>query len=154
MHCMVTGKSVTGILHMLNGTPIDWYSKKQATVETATYGSEFVAARTCVEQIIDLRQTLRYLGVPIREKSYMFGDNKSVVDSSTHVHSKLHKRHTILSFHRVCAAIASGMMAYHFIPGEKNPADVLSKHWGYSQVWEFLRPLLFWTGDTLESVQE
>lgn len=66
MHDMATGRSVTGILHLLNKTPIDWYSKKQATVETATYGSEFVAVRTCVEQIIELRNTLRYLGVPIR----------------------------------------------------------------------------------------
>jgi hypothetical protein len=49
--------------------PIDWYSKAQTTVETATYGSEFVAARTAVDQINYLRTTLRYLGVPIQEKS-------------------------------------------------------------------------------------
>ena len=53
------GCSVTGILHLVNQTPIEWYSKKQATVETATYGSEFIAARTCMEQLIDLRLTLR-----------------------------------------------------------------------------------------------
>jgi hypothetical protein len=41
LHCLNTGRSVTGILHFLNGTPIDWYSKKMATVETATYGAEF-----------------------------------------------------------------------------------------------------------------
>jgi hypothetical protein len=57
-HNVLTGRSVTGVLHFFNGTPIDWYSKKHATVESATYGSEFVAARTCVEQIIDLRHTL------------------------------------------------------------------------------------------------
>jgi len=91
MHCMSTGRSVTGILHFLNGTPIDWYSKKMATVETATYGAEYVAARTCVEQLIDLRIILRYMGVPIRDKSYMFGDNESVVNSSMNPHSKLHK---------------------------------------------------------------
>jgi len=45
---------------MLNETPMDWFSKKQVTVETATYGSQFV---TCVEQVIDLRNTLCYLGV-------------------------------------------------------------------------------------------
>ena len=29
------------------------------------------------------------------------------------------------------------------------PADILSKHWGYQQVWaSTLRPLLFWMGDT------
>jgi hypothetical protein len=36
MHDITSGKSVTGILHLVNKTPIDWYSKKQATVETAT----------------------------------------------------------------------------------------------------------------------
>ena len=54
MHDLATGHSVTAALHFVNKTPIEWFSKKQSTVETATYGSEFVAARTCVEQIIDL----------------------------------------------------------------------------------------------------
>ena len=150
MHDVTTGKSVTGILHLINKTPLDWYSKKQPTVETATYGSEFVAARICVEQIIDLRTTLRYLGVPIRDKSFMFGDNKSVVDSSMQVHAKLHKRHTMLSFHRVRECIASGMVGFYFLNGDSNPADILSKHWGYSNIWNRLKPLLFWMGDTMD----
>jgi hypothetical protein len=91
MHDITSGKSVTGILHLVNKTPIDWYSKKQATVETATYGSEFVAAQICVEQIIGLHTTLQYLGVPIRDKSYMLGDNKSVEDCSMQNHVKLRK---------------------------------------------------------------
>lgn len=148
MHDMLTGRSVTGILHMVNKTPMDWFSKKQATVETATYGSEFCAARTCVEQIIDLRNTLRYLGVKIRTKSYMFGDNESVVNSSMQVHAKLHKRHNMLSFHRVREAIAAKMVVFHHIPGAINPADILSKHWGYGQVWTQLKAMLFWQGDT------
>jgi len=57
-HDLISGKSVTGCLHQLNKTPIDWYSKLQLTVETATFGSEYVAARTCAEQIIDLRLSL------------------------------------------------------------------------------------------------
>ena len=43
-HDMITGRAVAGILHMINDTPVDWISKCQDTVETATYGSEFVAA--------------------------------------------------------------------------------------------------------------
>ena len=149
-HDYITGRSLTGILHLLNKTPIDWFSKKQATVETATYGSEFVAARTCVEQIIDLRLTLRYLGVPIRDKSYMFGDNKAVVDSSTVPHSKLHKRHNALSFHRVREAIASKMVVFYHIFSETNPADILSKHWAFPAIWPMLQAILFWKGDTAE----
>ena len=56
---LATGKAVTAALHFLNQTPIDPYTKRQSTVETATYGSEFVAARTAVDQIIDIRTTLR-----------------------------------------------------------------------------------------------
>ena len=100
-HCLATGKSLTGCLHFVNKTPVDWYSKKQATVETATYGSEFVAAKTATEQIMDIRQTLRYLGAPIGAKSFLFGDNRSVVTCATLPHSTLTKRHNILAFHRV-----------------------------------------------------
>ena len=127
--------------------PIDWYSKKQGTVEAATFGSEANAARTATEQIIDLRGTLRYMGVPLRESSCMFGDNKTVVDSGSLPHAKLHKRHMMLSYHRVREAIASGMVKFFHIPGEINPADILSKHWGHQQIWKQLQPLSFWKGD-------
>ena len=107
IHCLATGASLTACLHFCNQTPTDWYSKKQATVEMATYGSEFVAAKTATEQTMDLRYTLRYLGVPIKSKSYMFGDNRSVVTSATLPHSTLSKRHNILAFHRGREAIAA-----------------------------------------------
>jgi len=45
-HSMLDGKAVTAILHFLNQTPFDWCPKKQATVETATCGAEYSAART------------------------------------------------------------------------------------------------------------
>jgi hypothetical protein len=75
----------------MNKMPIDWYSKKQATVEMATYRSEFISARTCIDQIVDLWLTLRYLGILIRDVSYMFRDNKTVIDSLTQPHARLHK---------------------------------------------------------------
>jgi hypothetical protein len=50
-------------------------------VETATFESEFLAARICVEHVINGHNTSQFLGVLIREQSYMFRDNKSVIDS-------------------------------------------------------------------------
>ena len=79
---MVTGRSVTGIFHLLNQTPIYWHSKRQGRVQTATYSSEFMAAGTASEQIIDLRYTLRMMGIPIDGPSWMFGDNQSVITYS------------------------------------------------------------------------
>jgi hypothetical protein len=149
-HDMTTGRAVTGILHLLNQTPVDFYTKKQGTVETATYGSEYVAARTATEQVIDLLLSLRYLGVRIIGGTYMFGDNRTVVDSSMNIASRLHKRHIILSYHRVREAIAAGVVYFIHLPGALNPADILSKAWGYQQVWVMLKALLFWEGDTMD----
>jgi hypothetical protein len=64
-HDMVTGRYVSAILHFLNQTPMDWYLKEQATVETATFGSEFITARTTIDQIVDLQMTLCCLGILI-----------------------------------------------------------------------------------------
>ena len=147
-HDLATGKAVTAVLHFLNQTPIDAYTKRQSTVETATYGSEFVAARTAVDQIIDIRTTLRYLGVPIRDKSYMFGDNRSVVTSSTIPNSTISKRHHLASYHRVREAIAAKFISFHWKDGKSNPADILSKHWEFATVWPMLKPILFWRGET------
>ena len=107
---MDAGKSLTGCLHMVDKTPVDLYSKKQATVETATYGSEFVTAKTATEQIMDTRQNLKYLGAPVGAKSFLIGDNRSVVTSATLPHSTLTKRHNILAFCRVREAIAAKLI--------------------------------------------
>jgi hypothetical protein len=36
MHKVAMGRPVTGILHLINKSPIEWYSKKQATRHTAS----------------------------------------------------------------------------------------------------------------------
>jgi hypothetical protein len=117
-HDMLTGRSVTGILHLCNQTLVDWYSRRQATVETATFGSEFTAARIAVDQIIDLRTTLRYLGVPVIEKSYMLGYNQAVITNSSIPHSSLSKRHNALAYHSVREMIAANILGYYWIDGK------------------------------------
>jgi Reverse transcriptase (RNA-dependent DNA polymerase) len=133
-HDMLTGRSATGVLHLCNGTLVEWYSRRQATVETTTFGSEFTAARIAVDQIIDFRTTLRYLGVPLNNKSCMFGDNQAVVSNSTIPHLSLNKRRNALAYHRVREMISAKILGYYWIDGKRNPADIVSKHWSYPQV--------------------
>ena len=44
--------------------------------------------------------------------------------------------------------VASKMIGFYHISGKINQADILSKDWGYSQVWDQLKTMLFWKGDT------
>ena len=122
-HDQVTGRAIAACLQLVNATSSHWHTKRQATVETATIGSEFVAARIAIDQIIDLRHTLMYLGVPVRSKSYMLGDKKSVVDSATIPTSTLSKKSTLASYHRVREAIAAGYLQFNWKDGKSKPAE-------------------------------
>ena len=64
-HDWARGCSVTGILHSIDWTPINWFSMDLLTVETAVYELGFVTARTCIKQVMNFCKMLQYLGVPI-----------------------------------------------------------------------------------------
>ena len=68
--------------------------------------------------------------------------------------SQLKKRHNALSCHRVREAIAAGVYDFYHLEGIKNPADMLSKHWGHNDAWRDPQVMLFWQGDTMELCSE
>ena len=146
-HDIVIGKLVTAVLHFVSITPTVWFSKRQGTVDTATYGSEYGATKTATEQIMDLRNTLRYLGAPIMTKAYMFGGNKSVFTSSTIPQSILNKRHNMLSYHRVRETIAAKILEFCWCSSDRNRSDILSKHWEHAKVIDTVRELFDHQGD-------
>jgi len=148
-HDKVTGRSCCGIISMLNLTPIDSYCKLTNTVETATYGSEFTVARIGVDKVLAERCKLRALGVPIDGPAYMFGDNKSVVLSSTIPSHTLNKRHNFLSYHRVRECIAAThngqpILKFLHISGKDNPADCNTKSLPGSEIYRHFKPWLHW----------
>lgn len=148
-HDMTTGRAVTGVLHFLNKTLIDYFSKRKPTLDTDTYGSEFLSERTSTEQVMEIRTSLRYLGVPLIGPTFMFGDNQTVVNGCIDITSHIYKRHILLSYHRVRESITSNIIVFNHIPGSSNPVDIKSKSWGYQQVWKMIKTILFWEGDTL-----
>ena len=137
-------RSVTGIIIFLNNTPIKWYSKRQNTIETSTFGAELVAARIATELIMETRYKLRMLGIPIKKNAtILFGDNKSVVMNMTLPSSSLKKRHNAIAYHFIRKAVAAGILNFIHIPTTENIADVLTKQLPVNKFYDLLRPLLF-----------
>jgi hypothetical protein len=147
MYGVLSGKAVTGVVHFYNKTPVDWYCKKQSTTEMATYGSRFLACQTNFEQIIDHCQYVWYLGAPVYEKDYAWGDNDAMINSATIPDAKLHKRHNILSFHFVRSLIACGYINLQHLKSKCNIADILTKHWGYQSTYALIRPTFHFGGN-------
>ena len=44
-----TYKSITGLISMLDRTPIKWSSTRQGVIESSTYGAEFIAGKVATE---------------------------------------------------------------------------------------------------------
>jgi hypothetical protein len=78
-HDLVTRRSITGILVMLNNTPIRWISKRQKTVETSIYGSEMLASRVATELILKIRYMLRSMEVALDGPALLSVNNMSLV---------------------------------------------------------------------------
>ena len=125
--CQATRRSQTGILIYVNRAPILWFSKRQNTVETSTFGSEFVAARIAVEMVEGLWYKLRMMGVQVDGPTNVFCDNAAVVMNMAKPESTLKKKHDAIAYHRVREAQASGVIRIAKEDGETNLSDVLTK---------------------------
>jgi hypothetical protein len=126
-HDKITRRSVTGMIIMLGRTPVFYSSKRQGAIETSTYGAEFCAMRTAVEELISVRYMMRCLGVKVEYASILFGDNLGVVQNATMKESLLKKKHVAISYHKVREAAACGIVHPMKIDGKYNFADVCTK---------------------------
>ena len=79
----VNRRSHTGFIIFVNSAPIIWYTKKQNTVESLSFGSEFDALRVAMEQVMSLRYKLRTFGIPVVGPASSFCDNEVVQKSNS-----------------------------------------------------------------------
>ena len=123
----VTRRSHTGIIIYCNLSPIIWYSKRQNTVESSTFGSEFIAMKIATELNDSLVYKLRMFGIPIAGPTRIMCDNDSVVKSSTFAESTLKKKHCSIAYHKVRESVAAGKLLIYYEKSSSNLADLLTK---------------------------
>ena len=126
-HDKITRRSITGLLVLIGRTPVFFLSKRQGAIETSTYGAEFCAMRTAVEEVQSIRYMLRCLGVKVKHASLVCGDNKGVIQNSTISDSLLKKKHVAIAYHKTREAAAAGIIHPIKVDGKNNFADLLTK---------------------------
>jgi hypothetical protein len=123
----LTRRSRTGYITFLNMAPMNWFSKRQNSVETSTFGSEFTALKVVTEANRGLRYKLRMLGIPVPEPSYIFCDNNSVVCNTTAPESTLKKKSNAIAYHCVREAVAMREILIAYEPTDTNLSDIMTK---------------------------
>ena len=117
----------TGVLIFINKSPIHWYSKKQPSVETRTFGAEFCAMKVGVEMVEALRYKLRMFGVPLDGAENVFYDNKAVYKNNVIPESTLRKNHHSIVYHKFWEAAADKKIRVANQGKLKNLADLFTK---------------------------
>ena len=125
--CKLTRRSRTGFIVFLNRAPIFYFSKKQGSCETSTFGSEFVAMKQCCEYIRGLRYKLRMMGIPVNNPAFVYGDNQSVLWNTTDPDSTLKKKSSSVAYHFVREGVAKGEWRTGYVKTTENPSDVMTK---------------------------
>ena len=148
----ITRRSCTGFLVYLNSALVHWSSKKQTSVESSSFGSEFIAMKQCCEYIHGLRYKLRMMGIPVEGPAYIHGDNQLVLCNTSRPDSTLKKKSQSIAFHFMREGVARDKWRMAYVNTHYNEVDLLTKvlpH-GEKQV-KFVRNLLHHIFGTYET---
>ena len=74
----ISCRSRSCILIYVITTLMQWFSKKQSTVETFLFGVEFVAMKQGIDALRGLIYKLRIVGISTSGSLYLYGNNMSV----------------------------------------------------------------------------
>jgi hypothetical protein len=119
--------SCTGFIIICNLAPIIWLSKQQATIETSIFGDEFVAMKHGIKMLRGLRYKIRMMGIPLSGPTYIYGNNKSQVTSSSRPESTLNIKCNSICYHAIHELVAMGETLLTHIRIGENLADFLTK---------------------------
>ena len=85
---------------------MQWLSKKQSTIKTSVFGTEFVTLKQGIDALRGLRYKLRMKVIPISGPSCIYGDIMSVVHNTSKPESVLRKKRNSVCYHAVCETVA------------------------------------------------
>jgi hypothetical protein len=128
---------------------ISWFSKKQGSIEGASFGSEFLALKTAVEAKRALRYKFRIKGVPIDSPTSGYCNKMSVVHNSIAPESMLKKKSNFIAYHAVRGdavreAGTMGEILIAYILTDNNIADIMTKALPGSERYDKLIKSLSW----------
>ena len=120
-------KLVKGILIYVGDMLIKSISRRQKSVATSTFLSEFLVLQTAVEEAKSMRLLLQSIGVPIKGPINIHSDSESVLRSAANPGNELKRKHVTISYSLVRENIATNVIQLWKINTKLNPFDPLTE---------------------------
>ena len=122
----VTRRSRTRFIVYLNCAPIYWFSKNQASVESSSFGSEFISMKQCCENLRGLRYKLRVVVIPCPGPAYIEGENQLVLANTTIPYYTLKNKNQSIPYHFVREGGARNEWRTTYVNTHNNEAGLLT----------------------------
>ncbi|KAL8148832.1 hypothetical protein AgCh_005997 [Apium graveolens] len=124
--CRIDRKSTTGTCQFLGNKLVSWFSKKQNSVSTSTAEAKYIAAGSCCAQILWMKYQLLDYGLQV-DKIPIFCDNTSAIAITKNPVQHSKTKHIDIKYHFIREYVMNGTVELHFVPSEKQLADIFTK---------------------------
>ena len=122
------GRSVSGYIIFVQGVPVAWKSKMQASVVLSSAEAEYVSSTEMVKEMLWIRQMLEFFNFEIEAPMNVFIDNISVIHMVRNNIGNSGTRHMNIKVHFVRELHEDKQVLYHYVRSEKNKSDILTKN--------------------------
>ncbi|KAL8104410.1 hypothetical protein AgCh_028571 [Apium graveolens] len=119
-------KSTTGTCQFIENKLVFWFSKKQNSVSTSTAEAEYIVAGSCCAQILWMKNQLLDYGLQV-ERIPIFCDNTSAIAITENPVQHSRTKHIDIKYHFSREHVMNGTVELHFVPSEKQLADIFTK---------------------------
>jgi hypothetical protein len=132
-------KSVTGMIALLNGTPVSWLSKQQPIIATSTQMAEYIAAFEGGKEAYWQRHLLQSLGLWKESPIPLHIDNQAAIQLCRN--PVLHKatKHIDTIYHKIREWAADAVIDVAHVGSADQRADMLTKPLNRQQIEETCR---------------
>jgi hypothetical protein len=134
-------RSTTGFIIYFAGMPVMWKSSLQSRIANSSAEAEFRAMLELANQIEWLRGLLAELGMQQKQPTSFYTDSASALNLVTNVDQQVSNalRHLCGEINIMQERIQLGFVYPHFVPGEAQVADVLTKALPFNRHQQLVR---------------
>jgi hypothetical protein len=103
------------------------FSKRQPTVESSVFGSDFVPMKNGIETFRGLLYKLSIMGLTLSGPTFVYGGNMSVVYNTQHPESVSKEKSNSLCYYMARESVAMGESIIGHVHYVDNTADMCTK---------------------------
>ena len=120
------GRSISGIIVIINNGPVFWSSRKQPSVATSTMEAEYIALSDASRECIARMQLFSDLHIQVN-KPVLLCDNQAALSIVRYPVHHQRSKHIAIRYHYIRDAFNNGKFDIQYVPSAEQLADILTK---------------------------